>query len=179
MIVALAGRRIDAPGTKPPRFPLANAKLVEGRIHSLFEQQKPGALVCSAANGADLLALESAARLSIERHIILPFPPAIFRCTSVIDRTGPWGEQFDHVLQHLRPEESVLSLDYSARDQNAYTATNRAILTQAQLIGSRLQQEVVAVLVWNGASRGGQDKTLEFRKAAVEMSLTVKEILTL
>jgi hypothetical protein len=179
MIVALAGRRIDVPGTTPHRFPIENSRAVGRKIHSLFEQQKPAALVCSAANGADLLALESAGRLSIERHIILPFSPEVFRSTSVIDRPGPWGERFDRVLKHLRPEERVISLDYSTRDERAYGATTHAILTQAQLIGSRLDQEVMAVLVWDGSSRGEQDKTLEFRRAAVEMELQVKEILTL
>jgi hypothetical protein len=179
MMAALAGRRIDAPGTKPPRFPLENSSVVESRIHSLFEQEKPAALVCSAANGADLLALECAGELFIERHILLPFPPEVFRRTSVIDRPGPWGDKFDRILKQLRPGESLISLDYSPSDPTAYAATNRSILTLAQRIGSRLQQDVMAVLVWNGSSRGEHDKTQQFRKAAVEMGLPVKEILTL
>jgi hypothetical protein len=179
MIIALAGRRIDASEAKQPHFPLENAQLVAHRIRLLFEQQKPRALVCAAANGADLLALEVAGDLAIERHIVLPFPPEVFRATSVIDRPGPWGERFDRVLNHLGPEEQIISLGYSAGDGEAYAATNRAILEQAQLLGERIGEGITAVLVWNGSSRGEQDKTLQFQRAALEMCFPIKEILTL
>jgi hypothetical protein len=58
MIIALAGRRIDPPRADTPRFPLANMPAVRGRIHTLLVEQKAQGLVCSAACGADLLALE-------------------------------------------------------------------------------------------------------------------------
>jgi hypothetical protein len=179
MIVALSGRRIDAPDARQPRFPLDNVGLVAQRIRLLFEEQKPRVLVCAAANGADLLALEAAGDLSIERHIILPFPPEIFRTTSVIDRPGPWGERFDRLLSHLGSKEQVVSLGCSTGDETAYEATNRAILQQAQLRGGRMREAIMAVLVWNGSPRGEQDNTLQFQKAALKIGLPIREILTL
>jgi hypothetical protein len=179
MIVALAGRRIDSPDAKETRFPVENTRLVEQRIRSLFEQQRPQALVCSAASGADLLALEVAGDLQIERQIILPFPAEVFRNTSVVDRPGQWGERFDRVLKDLGPEEQVVSLDYSVRSGTAYVATNQAILERAQLIASKTHEAVLAVVVWNGASRGEQDATLEFRRAATATGLLTRDVSTI
>jgi hypothetical protein len=51
------------------------------------------ALVCSAACGADLVALEEAERLGIRRRIILPLAPSSFgRSQSSIEPAS--GEQF-------------------------------------------------------------------------------------
>ena len=60
MIVALAGRRIDAPGADAERFPLAAVELVRERLHNLLSEKGASTLVCSAACGADLLALAAA-----------------------------------------------------------------------------------------------------------------------
>src|SRR5438552_4042532 len=94
IIVALAGRRIDAEGA-PARFPLDQAPRVRERLDALLLELRPAALVCSAACGADLLALEAAAALNIPARIVLPFEPGRFRTSSVVDRPGDWGPRFD------------------------------------------------------------------------------------
>ena len=48
-------------------------------------------LVCSAACGADLIALQAAGRVSLRRRIVLPFEPSRFRDSSVVDRPGDWA----------------------------------------------------------------------------------------
>lgn len=179
MILALAGRRIDALDAKIPRFPAENTGPVGRRIHSLLEHEKPGALVCSAANGADLLALDAAGDLAIERHIVLPFPSEVFRSTSVIDRPGSWGERFDRVLASLGSEEEVICLDYPVQTNAAYIATNRAILERAQLLASGMQTTLMAAIVWNGELRDEQDLTLDFKKAAENAGIQIREVFTL
>ncbi|SRR5216683_451048 len=179
MIVALAGRRIDSADAKETRFPIKNTRLVEQRIRSFFEQQRPQALVCSAASGADLLALEVAGDLQIERQIILPFRAEVFRTTSVVDRPGEWGERFDRVLENLGPAEHVICLDYSVQSGIAYVAANQAILERAQLIASKMHAAVLAVVVWNGAPRGEQDATQEFLRAAKGAGLPTRDISTI
>jgi hypothetical protein len=62
-VIALAGRRIDAPGADPPRFPLERVSAVRRRLADLLVQEQATALVCSAACGADLAALEAAEQL--------------------------------------------------------------------------------------------------------------------
>ena len=63
MVVALAGRRVDAPDVERPRFPLANVEAVKKRLMALLADLNTSVIVCSAACGADLLALEAARRL--------------------------------------------------------------------------------------------------------------------
>ena len=89
-----------------------------------------------------------------------------------------WGECFDRVLEDLGPDEHVISLDYSVRSGTAYVATNQAILERAQLIASNMHEAVLAVVVWNGASRGEQDATLEFLRAAKQARLLITDIST-
>src|SRR6267378_3813558 len=94
VVVALAGRRIDLPGTQPPRFPLDNIGTVGRRFAEALDKVHAVALVCSAACGADLVALEQAERLGLRRRIVLPFRRERFRSTSVTDRPGDWGPLF-------------------------------------------------------------------------------------
>ena len=72
-VAALAGRRIDAPDAKEARFPPANVARVRERIAAALREHDVVALVASAACGADLIALDEAAKLGIRRRIVLPF----------------------------------------------------------------------------------------------------------
>src|SRR6476646_7796432 len=63
LTAALAGRRIDAADSEKSRFPLANVSLVRDRLRELFIKRGVDTLVCSAACGADLVALEVAEHL--------------------------------------------------------------------------------------------------------------------
>ena len=94
-VVALAGRRIDLPEAQVSRFPLENVQEVGRRICEALYKMHAVALVCSAACGADLVALEQAKQLGLRRRIVLPFAPEKFRETSVVDRPGDWGPLYD------------------------------------------------------------------------------------
>jgi hypothetical protein len=72
LAAALAGRRIDAADSKKSRFPLANVSLVRDRLRELFIKRGVDTLVCSAACGADLVALEVAEHLRVRCRIVLP-----------------------------------------------------------------------------------------------------------
>jgi hypothetical protein len=116
MIVALAGRRIDADGTKTVRFPLSNIDKIKEKLKTLFISLHPKALVCSGACGADLLGLEVAGELKINRRMVLPFEQSLFKSSSVIDRPGNWGDLFDRIFNEVNIEEKVLVLDYPNND---------------------------------------------------------------
>jgi|ERR1700683_1164605 hypothetical protein len=179
MILALAGRRIDAPDSVQERFPFHNLRRVTQDLRTLFTELKPKALVCSAANGADLLALETAGDLAIDRKVVLPFTPEVFRSTSVIDRPGEWGERFDRLFATMSSHDAVLCLDRSDRGPDAYRAANAMIIKQAHDIARSLHTSVTAVLVWDGQSRGAHDMTFEFRQSALNAHLHIREIRTL
>lgn len=166
MIIALAGRRIDAPGADPPRFPLRNVSLVEQRLRALFEAERARALVSSAACGADLLAQGVAGALGMRRRAVLPFDPERFRQTSVTDRPGNWGPLYDRLLEELRATGNVVILGGHGEGAGAYAATNLAILDHAAALAGESRGEALAVLVWEGASRGPDDLTAAFGEEA-------------
>src|SRR5947199_10201537 len=99
-IVALAGRRIDPADAETARFPLRNVELVRDHLRKVLKGRI--ALVCSAACGADLIALEEASDEGIRCKVILPFTEDEFRKTSVVDRPGDWGKQFDRLIAKTR-----------------------------------------------------------------------------
>lgn len=169
MTFAAAGRRIDAEGA-PPRFPAGNEERVRERIAAVFRQYRADRLVCSAAAGADLLALETASELGIAGRIVLPFPPPVFRAVSVADRGGDWAVRFDRIL----PLCEVVQLDFLPGD-SAYIGANRAILDEAR----KLSPDAAALVIWNGESRGEGDITEEFKNDAQARGMRVVEVSTL
>ncbi|MGI8992063.1 MAG: hypothetical protein ACR2I2_21105 [Bryobacteraceae bacterium] len=171
MTIALAGRRIDAPGSETPRFPVENVPMVRQRIRAMLASHKPNALVCSAACGADLLALSETGAIGRRRRAILPFERERFRETSVMDRPGDWGPLYDTILD----EVECVVLTGKGEGPEAYAATNLAIFDEAEKIGT----EVMAVLVWDGSSRGSDDQTAGFGDEARRRGLAVIEISTL
>ena len=76
-VVALAGRRVDAPDARQVRFPPRNAPMVEDGIRKCFEKGVR-VLVCSAASGADLLALGVASEMGVRRRVLLPLRALFF-----------------------------------------------------------------------------------------------------
>lgn len=176
-VFALAGRRIDAEEADAPRFPLARATAVRDRLTSLFAARQALALVCSAACGADLLALEAALALGIRRRVVLPVGPARFRATSVVDRPGDWGPRFDRILAAAQTAGDLIVLPGS-EDAASYAAANAAIVREALVIVPP-PRHLAAVTVWEGAARGEDDLTEDFRRLAVQAGFEHLPILTL
>lgn len=179
-IIALAGRRVDPVNADTQRFPLENVTLVRNRLSNLFVAERATALVCSAACGADLAALDEAERLGLQRRIVLPFPPERFRQTSVIDRPGDWGPVFDRLIAASRIAGDLVVLDHDGDD--AYAAANQTIIEQAQLLaepdGGGAKQRLIAVIVWEGMARDGSDATEGFRSLAAVAGFDIRFVLT-
>jgi len=178
MIIALAGRRVDAVGAKVPRFPVGNVELVRTRLRAMLETQRAKALVCSAACGADLIALAEAGAMGLRRRVVLPFDRRRFRETSVIDRPGDWGPVYDQVLNEVESAGELRFLD-KAPDKGVYLAANAAILDEAVSLAEQLRDSVGAVLVWDGQSRGDHDSTKEFGAEARKRGIAILEVSTL
>ena len=156
-----------------------NVTAVQERLHRLLVEQQAQAIVCSAACGADLLALEAAGALGIRRRIVLPYAPDRFRATSVVDRPGDWGERFDRILGAVEATGDLVVLGYTKGEEAAYLATNRTILEQATILAEQAQQAVGAAVVWEGARRGEDDVTAAFLQEARRLGLTVWTVSTL
>jgi hypothetical protein len=178
MIIALAGRRVDAPAASEVRFPPQNADRVSRELSRLLDEHGVTALVSSAAAGADILALEAAGP-RVHRRIVLPFSAREFRKSSVIDRGEEWGVRYDKILDQLKGPGDIVVLDFSPGDDAAYVATNGVILDEAERLGRSLGQPVEALIVWNGQSRGTGDVTAAFREEAGRRGLPIRDIPTL
>lgn len=172
--VLLAGRRPDPPGTEEGRFPFGNVLLVRERIRVLFEERRPGHLVCSAACGTDLLALDVAGDLGIRRHVVLPFAVAAFRESSVTDRPGHWGPLYDRIVSDVERRGDLTVLDEQPGEDTAYAAANDRLAAVATSLG----RDIVAVAVWDGEPRSDGDLTQHLIETAAAAGAEVVEIAT-
>jgi hypothetical protein len=182
-VIALAGRRIDAPDTDPPRFPLENVPIVRERIAALLSAEHAEALVCSAACGADLIALTEAERLGLRRRIVLPFPAKRFRETSVTDRPGDWGPMFDRLIALAEGANDLVILSGTGDDDDkAYAAANEAIIREAEALARGTSENIrlrrVVVIVWEGSARPGTDASGGLRTLATEAGFEDRTVLT-
>lgn len=174
MVLVLAGRRPDPDAAVDVRFPIANIVAVRERIRAFMKRTGARALVCSAACGADLLALDVAGDLRIERHVVLPFDRARFRETSVVDRPGGWGPLFDRIVDEVEADAHLKTLHANGTDDEAYAQANEELFRHATFLAQG--EGVCAVAVWEGSSRGEDDLTedlLTFAKAARESTATI------
>lgn len=176
MIIALAGRRIDANESEKKRFPLEMKDVVYQRILAFFREYNAGILISSAACGADLLAQRAARELGIERHIILPFEREKFRKTSVSDRPGDWGGLFDGICNEVERDGNLIVIEKVQDENEAYSAVTTEILKRAQVL--QTEEDILAVAVWEGKAKNETDETASFMEKAKSMNITVEEILT-
>lgn len=175
-VLALAGRRIDATHAQVARFPLENAALVRQRLHALMAAHEARALVCSAAGGSDLLAVDAALELGLRVRIVLPFDRVRFREVSVVDRPGDFGRLFDRVLGVVEARGELVLREAEATEAAAYRACNEVILDEAANLAR--PGLPVAVIAWDGRSCGTEDNTDTFANAARRRGWTVLEVLT-
>jgi hypothetical protein len=186
MIIALAGRRIDAAEAHEPRFPLHMKNTVRKRLHDLFAEQSATTLVCSGACGADLLALDVARELGMHRCMVLPFGQQQFREMSVTDRepADEWGALFDRIVDELTATDDLLTLEGAEAGQQAYEAVNRTILDEASRLAQNFHgsegssRDVLVVAVWEGESRGAEDLTAALLEEAQTRGFQTTEILS-
>lgn len=187
-VIALSGRRIDAPQQEVARFPLERAPLVKASLKEFFVERRASALVCSAACGADLLALDVAGELGLRRRVVLPFERERFRETSVIDRPGDWGGLYDRIIDQVEAAGDLLVHEAGEGD-SAYAAILEVILDEALELaraesGVEVSEagtsghDVLAVVVWDRKPRGDGDVSEAFGRLARRRGVPLIEILS-
>jgi hypothetical protein len=180
IVIALAGRRVDAENA-PERFPATRIPIVRERLRAFLLERHAAALVCSAACGADLLALGLAGDLGLRRRIVLPFAPERFRKTSVIDRGGDWGPVYDRALEAVRAADDLVVLKNAGEETDAYAKANLALLDEARALAETGEEprSVIVAIAWEGAPRGSQDLTAHLLEEARTRGLEIVEIPTM
>ena len=172
-VLIAAGRRVDATDAAVARFPLSRVAEVRRQVRRLLSRQKPVAVVCSAACGADLIVLDVAGSLHIERYVLLPSEPEEFRRTSVTDRPGDWGDLYDRALKTSKVE--ILKLP---EGQDGYLETNLRLLDRGQDLARKYSVAPEALVIWDKKSRGPDDVTGHFLEQAKLRKIPVTEIAT-
>lgn len=162
-VAALAGRRIDAEDAKVSQFPLVKVPIVKQALSDLFRKESVSLLICSAACGADLLALDAALEAGIRCRVILPFEQNRFRQTSVIDRPGDWGDLFDRIVSLVDSKGDLTVLRDERSTKRAYQRVNEIIIQE--VIAAPIPRRL-AIIVWEGRPRLKDDVTAEFRRLA-------------
>jgi hypothetical protein len=152
---------------------------VTQRIRTALVSASASTVVCSAACGADIIALEVAGELGLRRRIILPFGQALFREISVTDRNGGWGSRFDLLMQSAVASGDVVELGLFKDDPNVFAAANEAILNEAAHEASAAGLRTMAMVAWDGVPRGGNDITKAFLNEAQRRKLEVLAVSTL
>lgn len=176
VVVALAGRRIDAADTEPPRFPLSRIAAIRQTVGNLLRHEAINILVCSAACGADLIALDVAITAGVRCRIVLPYPPLAFRNTSVIDRPGDWGPLYDQIISTVDAAGDLVILSEVAGDPAAFFHVNEAIIREATSLA--MPNRPIALLVWDDVSHSDTDATAHFHALAVDAGFIERTILT-
>lgn len=183
MIVAVAGRRIDAPGAQPPRFPLTRRHRTQQRISAALLRLHATVVVSSAACGADLLTLAAAHALSVHRRIILPYREDWFLADSVTDRPGRWKGLYCALIEEARASGDLVVLNYPRGSDAAFRATNEMIVSEAQRLARRESRRdpaaaLAGLIIWEGASRGPDDITAHLKERLEQAGAHIEQALT-
>ncbi|MCE3250873.1 MAG: hypothetical protein K0R41_4698 [Geminicoccaceae bacterium] len=107
------------------------------------------------------------------------------------DRPGDWGPLYERVIAAARRTGDLVVLEGAGAGGTAYLAANERILDQAlhlagvaadpgaAALGPVAPEVALAVIVWEGQSRGDDDASAQFATSARRRGLAVEEVLTI
>jgi hypothetical protein len=174
-IAALAGRRPDPAHSGKASFPPAAVARVRESLRDLLVAEGVVRLVCSAAAGADLIALECAESLALRYRIVLPFSTSRFRAVSVVDRGPRWGEPFDRLIHLADARGDLVTLNGDPDADGVYMDANDRIIEEAAYHGNGMP---LAIAVWDGHRRDTGDATADFLAKAAARGFDIRQVAT-
>lgn len=148
-VAVFTGHRVDEPGCVAPRFPPALEPAVRAGLRAWLERQNIRAAVCSAAQGADILFLETLQSLEgSDTRIVLPFAEDAFIRESVMNGADEsWVPRFRAVLARAS-RLTVASHDRVGQGNTPFVYANQLILGQGLLLAEELQTSLCGLAVW-------------------------------
>ncbi|RPI14945.1 MAG: hypothetical protein EHM60_05485 [Lysobacterales bacterium] len=157
-VLAFTGHMIDAAGRERPRFPAALEPSVRAAIDARLRAHPPLAAYGSAACGADLLCLEAVQSLGGEVHVVLPYPAAEFRRSSVEIGGPDWVPRYDRLLETA--DTVTIASDHRASGSLApFEYANLLITGLAQLRSQVLETELRGLAIWDPSGGGAPGGT--------------------
>jgi hypothetical protein len=156
-VLVFTGHMVDRAGREPPRFPPQLEPALREALRGPLAARPPLAAYGSAACGADILCHELVLELGGEVHVVLPFPAAEFRQTSVEIGHGDWGARFDRLLSAAH--SVTVASDHRASGSDAsFEYANLVLTGLGRLRAQGLGTELRGLAVWDpggGGARGG------------------------
>jgi class 3 adenylate cyclase len=173
-IVVFSGHMIDDPDRVSPRFPPQLEDSVRQAIHERLKKLSPGSGYASAANGSDILFLETMLEMGAKVHVVLPYNKEQFLSDSVeVIPSGEWKARYEYVLEkatevltasELRMKGSGISYEYA----------NLMLYGLAATRARQLGTELIPMAVWDGSEGkiGGTAGNIErWRKHGLPVEL--------
>lgn len=179
--IVFTGHRLDAPGRKSPRFPADENSITKAKAlirDSLVRVIGPTPLdriqtYAAAANGGDILFLETCRELGIAATILLAVPRDDFVPLSVAHPSGNWVARFDALLKYFparvladelkpapwlfTPAADAIAGAQQAR-QRGWARNGRWILHQGLAHGA---DRMSLIAFWNGQQGDGPGGTAD------------------
>lgn len=158
-VAVFTGHRVDEPGRPAPRFPSDLEGCVKDKIRKRLNELSVSFGYSSAANGSDILFLESLLERNGEIHVVLPYERELFLKDGVETKSDEaWGNRYEHVLSR-----AVEVLEASKRSQMcgrvSYEFAGLILHGLGSVHARHLETELVPLAVWNGKEGDGPDGT--------------------
>ncbi len=171
-VAVYTGHMVDTPGRPAARFPSERVAEQAQRWSYVLRARSPLAVYGSAACGADLLCLEAARALGIETHVVLPFPPDIFRGASVDFAGAEWGARLDAAL--AAAASVTVTSDHRASGSDApFEYANLVLTGMARLRARMLDADTLGIAAWEPASApvpgGSAALVAQWRRLGIEI----------
>ena len=180
-VVVFSGHMIDGPDRVSPRFPPELENSVRQTIRERLKQLDPGSGFASAANGSDILFLETMLEIGAKVHVVLPYNKEQFLSDSVeVVPGGDWKARYEDILEKatevltasdLRMEGGGISNEYANLMLYGLGAT------RARQLGT----ELIPMAVWDGREGklgGTAGNVLRWRKDGLPVEvIDLQEIL--
>jgi tetratricopeptide (TPR) repeat protein len=174
-VLVFTGHMIDRADRATPRFPAA----IETAVHTALTERlavfRPVAVYGSAACGTDILCLEAARELGCETHVVLPFPAAEFRGSSVDFARGNWGERFERAL--AAADSVTVASDHRASGSAATFEYANLILTgMGKLRAEALDTNLRGLAIWDPQIKGYAGGAASLVSLWEQSGLTVEQV---
>lgn len=170
-VALFSGHRIDAPNRIEPRFPPESAATCADVLTRFVAEQHIDIGYSSAANGGDLLFVDSLLANGRTANVVMPFAATQFRDASLaVAGTGEdeWTDRFNALIEGKKDGAVLWHASQSTVDNEGmdpyYAHCNDVILGMARLKARELGGELVGVSVMEP----GDDQTIGGTHAAVK-----------
>ncbi len=160
-VVVFAGHRIDEANRPVPRFPPELEPAVARALAERLAALDARIGFASAANGGDILFLETLLGRGGDVHVVLPYEREQFRADQVdVGAAGDWGARYARIL--AAAAEVVMASEQSVPSGPAvFEYANTLLYGWAKLWAQQLDTSLVPLALWEGRPGGGPGGTAD------------------